>query len=60
MQVVTDEQANCLNPCFNGRYSLRDGREFPSEGLASLNPCFNGRYSLRKTTKTNESANKVS
>ena len=36
-----------LNPCFNGRYSLRKNLNYDKFGLACLNPCFNGRYSLR-------------
>ena len=37
-----------LNPCFNGRYSLRDFYTEVKDILLSLNPCFNGRYSLRE------------
>ena len=35
-----------LNPCFNGRYSLRDVKCAKNKDWPSLNPCFNGRYSL--------------
>ena len=35
-----------LNPCFNGRYSLRKIRAGREKSLLGLNPCFNGRYSL--------------
>ena len=36
-----------LNPCFNGRYSLRSKRgKHIAKGQLRLNPCFNGRYSL--------------
>ena len=38
----------CLNPCFNGRYSLRVKKKSGKlEPFDCLNPCFNGRYSLR-------------
>ena len=40
---------NCLNPCFNGRYSLRPKKEKKSKEIVRLNPCFNGRYSLSLT-----------
>ena len=36
----------CLNPCFNGRYSLRDYTTHTVVYNRRLNPCFNGRYSL--------------
>ncbi len=36
-----------LNPCFNGRYSLRGKELHEQVERVSLNPCFNGRYSLR-------------
>ena len=35
-----------LNPCFNGRYSLRQIWKVGDEYCICLNPCFNGRYSL--------------
>ena len=35
-----------INPCFNGRYSLRAGISNVEIPEACLNPCFNGRYSL--------------
>ena len=35
-----------LNPCFNGRYSLRNEYEKVRKVFRRLNPCFNGRYSL--------------
>ena len=35
-----------LNPCFNGRYSLRKENGGKRGMVGSLNPCFNGRYSL--------------
>ena len=38
-----------LNPCFNGRYSLRANYLLQDKVNDSLNPCFNGRYSLRTT-----------
>ena len=46
----TEEQHSpwCLNPCFNGRYSLRALSDPYVGSSASLNPCFNGRYSLRR------------
>ena len=37
-----------LNPCFNGRYSLRTTSVGKKQPTVGLNPCFNGRYSLRK------------
>jgi len=40
----------CLNPCFNGRYSLRVKIVTLLEKKGRLNPCFNGRYSLRAKT----------
>ena len=36
-----------LNPCFNGRYSLRNCNYGTAYQRFRLNPCFNGRYSLR-------------
>ena len=37
---------SCLNPCFNGTYSM-SGSEKSSEAVElSLNPCFNGTYSM--------------
>ena len=44
------EAVNGLNPCFNGRYSLREDDENEEHDIFSLNPCFNGRYSLRVKT----------
>ena len=39
--------AKGLNPCFNGRYSLRSRYKPSTAKLTNgLNPCFNGRYSL--------------
>ena len=38
-----------LNPCFNGRYSLRKVRVEDPKPNKGLNPCFNGRYSLSYT-----------
>ena len=41
---------NSLNPCFNGRYSMRN--EQAKRDLLNqlgLNPCFNGRYSMSWT-----------
>ena len=40
---------DCLNPCFNGRYSQRVSYLDEKQLKASLNPCFNGRYSQRET-----------
>ena len=37
---------NGLNPCSNGRYSLRDYRYLVIYSYPCLNPCSNGRYSL--------------
>ena len=39
---------NCLNPCFNGRYSLSLRLTKNFSCALCLNPCFNGRYSLRQ------------
>ena len=39
----------CLNPCFNGRYSLSFECYQVNFESGGLNPCFNGRYSLRKS-----------
>ena len=36
---------DCLNPCFNGRYSQSYESYDVSYETYSLNPCFNGRYS---------------
>ena len=36
----------CLNPCFNGRYSLSGTENQTQTTKVCLNPCFNGRYSL--------------
>ena len=42
-----------LNPCFNGRYSLRSMVSIlTKEKDLCLNPCFNGRYSLRHQSFT--------
>ena len=35
---------DCLNPCFNGRYS-QSAKSVKNLKVKSLNPCFNGRYS---------------
>ena len=45
----------CLNPCFNGRYSLSYHEILKLENLLCLNPCFNGRYSLRFKAQRDES-----
>ena len=48
-EIVTSRTVtlNCLNPCFNGRYSLRFNTFLICElNKDCLNPCFNGRYSL--------------
>ena len=39
-------RTECLNPCFNGRYSqsILLNLQKETSGLC-LNPCFNGRYS---------------
>ena len=39
---------SCLNPCFNGRYSLRSTWTADLVPQSCLNPCFNGRYSLSR------------
>ena len=36
-----------LNPCSNGRYSLRIETLEKGDVFMGLNPCSNGRYSLR-------------
>ena len=36
----------CLNPCFNGIYSLRELSLRYAVRAIGLNPCFNGIYSL--------------
>ena len=41
------KKTRSLNPCFNGRYSLRAVTLQNQEVADGLNPCFNGRYSLR-------------
>ena len=48
MTINLAEITASLNPCFNGRYSLRpvDGNDITA--TLGLNPCFNGRYSLSK------------
>ena len=38
---------DCLNPCFNGRYSQSYPRLNQLLRWDCLNPCFNGRYSQR-------------
>ncbi len=38
-----------LNPCFNGRYSLRIKQGLARISNVGLNPCFNGRYSLSQS-----------
>ena len=50
-EIVTSRTVtlNCLNPCFNGRYSLRFNTFLICElNKDCLNPCFNGRYSLSR------------
>ena len=42
---------SCLNPCFNGRYSLSNLFFTYGSKSGGLNPCFNGRYSLRVYAK---------
>ena len=49
MKELVSSKPDCLNPCFNGRYSQSSTRQ-PSLASVCLNPCFNGRYSLRATT----------
>ena len=44
-EIKSTGKINCLNPCFNGRYSQRRGRVMKLYMVLSLNPCFNGRYS---------------
>ena len=43
-----------LNPCFNGRYSLRVLTVRDEDSAAGLNPCFNGRYSLSVIRRGNK------
>ena len=43
--MTKEEFAECLNPCFNGRYSQSAISDSIKEEIESLNPCFNGRYS---------------
>ena len=45
----------CLNPCFNGRYSQRVTLTKMKKKQGSLNPCFNGRYSQSKGALNDES-----
>ena|GEM_PF-2068981 len=45
--MTKEEFAECLNPCFNGRYSQSAISDSIKEEIESLNPCFNGRYSQR-------------
>ena len=44
---ANEAAALSLNPCFNGRYSLRNESVINGAKRECLNPCFNGRYSLR-------------
>ena len=38
-----------LNPCLNGRWSMRRSKFVPQEKTEGLNPCLNGRWSMSKS-----------
>ena len=42
--------SECLNPCFNGSWSVRKSRNLTIDALDTkcLNPCFNGSRSVSK------------
>ena len=44
-QIDIMTKSECLNPCFNGRYSQRMLQACRLRVRLGLNPCFNGRYS---------------
>ena len=37
----------CLNPYYNGRYSMSPKKRIMRDGVERLNPYYNGRYSMR-------------
>ena len=43
----------CLNPCFNGTYSMSPSDFAHADGVCGLNPCFNGTYSMRILKRNN-------
>ena len=47
-EIKSTGKINCLNPCFNGRYSQRVLCYDIINYKICLNPCFNGRYSQRR------------
>ena len=47
-EIKSTGKINCLNPCFNGRYSQRVVCYDIINYKICLNPCFNGRYSQRR------------
>ena len=53
------ELVDCLNPCFNGRYSQRTEHLLKVNAMLCLNPCFNGRYSQSQRLHCNEQRGEV-